>query len=125
MSKRSVTLSDKNVWEYRTMKPFLFRAHRKLPTIRVTARMVKVLQAMANGALDDDECELVYERGAGWWLGLERVGNTAGTRLLQACAIRAESDNRIGEFERYTINETGRQILHAARAAAREEGKTE
>jgi hypothetical protein len=59
---------------------------------------------------DDDDGELVYEQGAGGWLGLDRVSPRTVFALLRACAVRAE--HRDGDaLERYTINETGLALI--------------
>ena len=54
--------------------------------------------------------EFVYERGVGY-VGLERVGWKSLEGLLRACAISIDSGTDVGEFERYTINSTGKYLL--------------
>jgi hypothetical protein len=67
---------------------------------------------------DDDEGELVYERGKGY-VGDFPVGWRTLSALLQLCAISLESDSEVGEFERYTINGTGKKIVESWREATR------
>jgi hypothetical protein len=59
---------------------------------------------------DDDEGELVYERGVGY-LGLSPVAGRTVFALLRLCAISLETGSVIGECERYRINETGEAYL--------------
>ncbi len=101
------------------MKPFAFTAHPELPVVQITPRMVELLDTLRrcgdtpspDDEADEERGELVWEKGAGWWLGNHRVSSTACKRLLQACALRGASFNHIGKYEVYTINETGRKIL--------------
>ena len=73
----------------------------------LTKRQREVLVTMAAHP-DDDEGELVYERGAAF-LGDERVAARPVNALLRACAIRA--DGEAGGVERYHINDTGRALV--------------
>jgi len=70
----------------------------------LTKRQLQILRKMR----DEDE-ELVYE-GRCCYVGLERTSSATVTALLRACALRADQFNK-GKVERYTINETGREIL--------------
>jgi len=75
----------------------------------LSKRQLEVLRIMAAHP-DDDEGELVYERGCAF-LGDERVAPRTVTALLRACAI---SDTAWGGgIERYRINETGRALVAA------------
>ena len=60
--------------------------------------------------VDDEDGELVYERGSGY-IGLEPVAARTVFALLRLCAISVEDGSEPGRFERYTINETGRKLL--------------
>lgn len=73
----------------------------------LSAAAVEVLTLMR----DFDE-ELVYERGTGY-VGMKRVRRSIFIELLRAMALRADSFNK-STFERYTINETGRELLKMA-----------
>ena len=73
----------------------------------LTKRQREVLAVMAAHP-DDEEGELVYERGIAF-LGDERVSARTVTALLRACAIR--NDGEAGGLERYHINGTGRALL--------------
>lgn len=73
----------------------------------MTRRQLEVLRIMR-----DEEEDLVYERGLGY-VGEERISGRTLFALLRKVAISAEIDSEPGGFERYTINETGRDILRA------------
>lgn len=60
--------------------------------------------------LRDEDEELVYERGIGF-VGLEPVGRACVFGLLRLAAIRLDQYSKVGQVERYTINETGRKLL--------------
>ena len=85
----------------------------------MTARALEILKIM----LDTGE-ELVYERGAAY-VGLERTSRAVVLELQRAMAIRLDQFSKIGNFERYTINETGRELLtpteltHSSNCASR------
>ena len=79
-----------------------------LPSFPLTKRQLWVLQRMR-----DDGAELVYERGEGW-LELTRISSRTVTALLCRVAITCDQYSRVDKFERYTINETGREILREA-----------
>ena len=105
----------------RRLRAFLFQPHPEMLPVRITPRMVAVLHQMATAEAvvdpdpaEPDPTELVYERGAGWWLGLDRIAPGLARALLQAVALRKAQDSRVGVFERYTINETGRRVLALA-----------
>ena len=75
----------------------------------LTPRQREILTIMAAHP-DDDDGELVYERGVGY-IGDEPVAPRTVFALLRACAISADSTSCVGGVERYCINETGRRIL--------------
>jgi len=75
----------------------------------LTPRQLEVLAIMAAHP-DDDEGELVYERGAAY-LGDTRIAARTVFALLRACVIREDGPN--AGIERYRINETGRALLAA------------
>jgi len=76
----------------------------------LTKRQLELLAIMR----DADE-ELVYERGTGW-VGDTRVSARTLFALLRACAISLDQYSaQPGEgLERYTLNETGRNLLSEA-----------
>jgi hypothetical protein len=73
----------------------------------LNSRDLAVLKRLASN--DPEEKELVFQPGAGAWIGLERIRGGIFTRLLRACAIRKQDHE--GKLERYEISETGRAIL--------------
>jgi len=75
----------------------------------LTRRQYQVLALMAANR-DDEDGELVYERGVGY-VGLERVGGRTLFALLRMAAISLAEDSEVGGFERYHINETGLELL--------------
>lgn len=74
----------------------------------LTRRQHEILCTMAAHP-DDDEGELVYERGKGF-LGDDPVAARTVFALLRLCAISLEG-GEVGGFERYRINETGLGLL--------------
>lgn len=70
----------------------------------LTKRQRQILTLMR-----DKNEELVYERGSGY-VGLERVGKASVFALIRLMALRHEGGDP-GGFERYTINQTGRDLL--------------
>ena len=71
----------------------------------LTKRQREVLLMMD----EDEDCDIAYERGTAF------VGNTpiaARTvfALIRHCAISLDEDSRVGRFERYRINGTGRWL---------------
>jgi len=74
-----------------------------IPVKKLTKRQREVLTILSSGE------ELVFEKGAGWWLGLDRVGGKLPITLLRHMTIRA--DDYSSSVQRYTINETGRKSL--------------
>jgi hypothetical protein len=74
----------------------------------LTKRQLQVLRIMQDNA-DNEDGELVYERGVGY-LGLDRIAPRTLFALLRVCAISADSFQS-GDAERYHINGTGKQIL--------------
>lgn len=72
----------------------------------LTKRQRGILQAMA----DDENCDIAYERGTAY-VGDTRIAARTVFALMRMCAISLDGDSRIGQFERYRINETGLQLL--------------
>lgn len=60
----------------------------------------------------DEEEELVFENGSGY-VGLHRVSLRTLLGLLKVAAISMDQFSRIGSFERYSINETGLELLRS------------
>ena len=79
------------------------------PTLSLQQRSILLKMRDCDGT---DDGELVYEHGVGY-LGLDRVGGRTVFALLRFCAISLEPFSKIGEVERYRINETGRKLLEA------------
>lgn len=77
--------------------------------LRLSPRQREIL-AIMKAHRDDDEGEIVYERGVAY-LGDDRIAARTVFALLRLCAISLESDSQIGRFERYRINETGTEWL--------------
>jgi hypothetical protein len=72
----------------------------------LTKRQGAVLQMM----VDDDGCDLVYERGVAY-VGDTRIAPRTVFALVRMCAISLDSYSQVGQFERYHINETGISLL--------------
>ena len=75
----------------------------------LSRRQKEILIQMADYR-NDDEGELVMERGE-VWLGLERSSVAMVYSLLHLMAIRLEPYSEVGRLERYRINETGLRLL--------------
>lgn len=54
--------------------------------------------------------ELVYDRGTAY-VGTVRIGRATVFRLLHKCYITLAGDSHVGDFERYTVNGTGKRAL--------------
>lgn len=72
----------------------------------LTKRQREVLQMLA----DDEDCDIAYERGDAW-CGDVKIAARTVFALIRMCAISLDGDSRVGQFERYHINETGRRLL--------------
>lgn len=79
----------------------------------MTKRQLEILVLMRDHAGTDDG-ELVYEKGMGY-LGLTRVSRRTVFALLAFAAVHANQFSNVSNsgLERYTINETGLNILKA------------
>lgn len=69
----------------------------------------EVLKIMLDNQ-DTDDGELVYEKGQ-CYLGCDRVDSRVLFGLIRLCAVSLGQYSTVGEFERYTINETGKELL--------------
>jgi hypothetical protein len=58
----------------------------------------------------DADGEIVWEKGAGWWVGNHRTSASVGKGLLQLCLLHDEGGNS-ENFKRYTLNSDGRNII--------------
>lgn len=77
----------------------------KLPEdFSLTKRQREVLQALA----DDEDLDLAYDKGGGWWLGAKQTNGKIVNSLLRLCLLRNITDS---EMLRYTINESGERAL--------------
>lgn len=73
--------------------------------MNLTKRQAEILRIMR-----DQEEELVYERGQGF-VEDSSVAPRTVFALLRLCALHAENGSEPGGLERYTINETGMDLL--------------
>lgn len=74
----------------------------------LTPGALRVLREMR----DQDE-ELIYEPGAGWWVGLRQTSGSVAFQLLRLCLLHKETFQG-GSLERYVLNEEGHNILDDA-----------
>ena len=74
----------------------------------ITKRQMQILRTMR-----DENKELVYCKGVGY-VGLSPVAPRTLFALLRAMAVTMDQFSEVGECERYTINETGLEILNTA-----------
>ena len=73
----------------------------------LTKRMYEVLKALA----DDVETDLVWEKGAGWWIGFHRTHGKTALALVRLCLVNEDSIARDGTYCRYDINEHGEAAI--------------
>ncbi len=85
----------------------------------LTKRQIEVLKIMR-----DEEEELVYERGVGY-VGVNRISGATLLGLLRCAAISLDQFSEVGDFERYTINETGRSLIASCTPSAPPRSKEE
>lgn len=72
---------------------------------------VGVLNLLRRVDADEDQ-ELVYETGAGWWVGCDRVGSRWAKLATQLVLVGLCSTYTPGEgMERWSLNEEGRALL--------------
>jgi hypothetical protein len=69
-----------------------------------------------------DDFDLVYEEGAGWWLGNERVSGKAVWCLIRDCLISRDNDPD-AELERWSINQSGCRALKGFKPYRAGDGK--
>lgn len=78
-----------------------------MTSLPITKRQLEILRIMRDKA-DDEDGELVYDRGTGY-IGNEPVAARTVFALLR---LRAISACQCGSgIERYCINETGKRLL--------------
>lgn len=53
-----------------------------------------------------EDQELVYERGAGWWVDTTQINSRITKELLMTCLIHLDN-GETGRYEVYTLNEDG------------------
>ena len=70
--------------------------------MKLTRKQRSALADLADG---DD---LVFEQGAGWWIGERRTNGQLGLSLVSLALVSKDSSSGI---DRYEINETGRRAL--------------
>lgn len=79
--------------------------------MKLTQGQRDVLQQMNSEDSEDDyNTELVYENGT-CYLGDNHIDSRILFGLLRLCAISLDPYSKVGQLERYHINETGRNLL--------------
>jgi len=73
---------------------------------KLTKRQREVLQALA----DDDNLDLVFAKGGGWWLGNERTNGKLALSLIRLVLVNDISDTG-DDLWRFTINDSGKRAL--------------
>ena len=61
--------------------------------------------------MNEQDEELVWEKGAGWWIGLEQTSGKTVKALIQFTCISLAQDSNKDDFQRYQINSTGQKTL--------------
>lgn len=74
---------------------------------KLTKRQISVLEFLR----DNNESDMVYDKGAGWWIGNERTNGKLALGLIRLCLVVQSQGNNMGEFSRWGINESGRRAL--------------
>ena len=72
--------------------------------MKLTRAQRRVLQTLA----DDEDVDLAYDKGGGWWIGDEKTNGKLAMALI--CRVLVSADGH-GDFQRYAINESGRRAL--------------
>lgn len=63
---------------------------------------------------ESEDEELTYERGAGWWVGFDRVRGTVCKEALRFCLLRVDSFCDGDDYQIYELNEEGRALVDDA-----------
>jgi hypothetical protein len=63
------------------------------------AKMMKVIKAVQA----DEDQEITWEKGAGYWVGYSRVNTKACEQLLRLCLIRPSYTDNKSEYIVYTL----------------------
>lgn len=88
----------------------------------LSKRALNLLQRIQ--AADDET--LIYEPGAGWWVGNGTAAGRDAYELLRAAAIRQVGGEPFDEsFQRYEVNSRGQEFLKEQAAEAERESRDE
>lgn len=85
--------------------------------MELTIRQREVLAFLRD---DKEYGDLVYESGAGWWLGDQRTNGKLAFGLIRLCLISRDDDS--DSFQRWGINESGRRALDGKPAYPKGDG---
>lgn len=78
------------------------------PTAPMEAGLVRFLKRI----LESEDQEVVYERGAGWWVGEDRTTGRWPRLALTLALVSPTQDTHVGHgLERYEVNEEGRKLV--------------
>lgn len=72
--------------------------------MKLTKRQREVLTS-----LRDDDADLAYSTGGGWWVGDSQTSGRLAHWLISNCLVKA--DHVKDSMELYFINESGRRLL--------------
>lgn len=78
--------------------------------MKLTKRQREVLTILRDGP-EGDGVLLTWEKGGGWWIGLERTSGALAKWLIQNMLISEEDGSRPGAYEVYGINGSGERAL--------------
>lgn len=71
----------------------------------------KGVQNLLRRILASEDEEIVYEKGAGWWIGDDRTSGRYPLMAIRLCLLSCDELRGFGGrgMERWTINEEGRK----------------
>lgn len=87
--------------------------------MKLTDRQRKALEFLRD---DEEYGDMVYEPGAGWWLGICKTNGKLALNLIRLCLISREQYSYSNRYERWTINEAGRRVLNGQLAYRKSDG---
>ncbi len=77
-------------------------------SLKLTSQQQKALKFLRD---DKEYGDLVYEQGAGWWLGTNKTNGKLAMNLIRLCLVTKVDASSVTKYERWEINDSGRRIL--------------
>lgn len=76
--------------------------------LKLTRQQRKALEFLRD---DKEYGDMVYEPGAGWWLGINKTNGKLALGLIRLCLVSKEQYNNSDRYECWIINESGKRAL--------------